>query len=80
MPLADDAAHDEADSQWLSSFMGQSIPTGATIEGFVSVISYMDDEGEMRWRMYSTIENAIRAIGLLTAAAHNYSTELRTED
>jgi hypothetical protein len=67
---------DAADTEWINSFIGTSIAEGSTIDGFVSVISWIDPEGEMRWRLYSTIDNAIRSIGLLTAASTALSMEI----
>lgn len=80
MPIADGAAADEDDSKWLSAFIGNSIPEGSTVEGFVAVISFMDPDGEMKWRPYSTIENNIRAIGLLTAAATTLTLTMTDEE
>jgi hypothetical protein len=60
---------DTEDERWASTFVGQSIPEGSTIDGFVSVISWVDPEGNLRWRSYTTFDSGVQSVGLLTMAA-----------
>jgi len=76
MPMSDNPEIDKEDAAWLSGFLGKSIPAEAVIEGFVAVISYMGPDGGMYWKPYATIDNGIRCVGLLTAAATQMSLEM----
>lgn len=67
---------DEADQQWVAAFQGgdePTIPTDAIIEGFVSVITYIDPEsGKTKWVAYNTVsEDKTRVVGLLTTVIHH---------
>lgn len=67
---------DELDTLWVNGFVGdsinsKSIPEGAIIQGFYSIISWIDPEGNHQWRGYNTIDAPLSSIlGLLQMAAH----------
>lgn len=65
---------DEIDTQWVESFIGEkthSISPGSMIQGFVSIISWIDEDGNYKWRMYNTIDAPLSNIlGLMDMAKH----------
>lgn len=63
---------DEVDQAWVSEFKGEgskSIPEGAIIEGFISIIKWINPDGSHDWRSYNTIDAPLSHIlGLLQMA------------
>lgn len=61
---------DDVDQQWVNGFIGDgssaAIAEGSIIQGFLSIISWIDPEGNHRWRSYNTIDAPLSNIlGLL---------------
>lgn len=55
---------DEADRQWLAAF--NDIPEGAIVEGFVSVISWINPDGSLGHRAYHCLNRPLsHVVGLL---------------
>lgn len=77
---------DEMDQKWVETFVGeedQSIPAGALIQGFISVISWIDEDGNFRWRLYNTLDLTLSNIlGLLEMAKYTMMVDntIRKED
>ncbi len=70
---------DEDDRDWVSTFVSnegsKSIPPDAIIEGFISIISWFDSDGEKQWRHYNTIDAPLsHIIGLLEMTKHTLMT------
>ena len=60
---------DELDDQWVESFRGRAIPEGAVVTGFISVIDYIDTDGEREYKVYTTLDNPLsEVVGLLEMA------------
>lgn len=64
---------DDLDREWVNAFIGsdKSIPDGAIVEGFISVISWIDEAGNRKHRHYNTIDAPLsHIIGLLDIAKY----------
>lgn len=63
---------DEADQEWVRMFQSGDTPTvppDAIIQGFVSVISWMNPDGTFGWRAYNTIDAPLsHVLGLMEMA------------
>ena len=69
----DTAQMDEADQAWVDTFRGKSIPANAIVEGFVSVIAWMDEDGSRCWRSYTCLDAPLsHTLGLLEMAKFGY--------
>lgn len=72
---APDEFMDEADIAWVNQFLecnGGKIPDGSVIDGFISIISWTDPDGNMQWRSYNTLNRPLSMIlGLLTMCGHS---------
>lgn len=75
-PEAPEQWNDEADSAWLSEFIGKSIPDDAVVEGFISLISFVRPDGTLDYRMYNTLNKPTSSVvGLLEMAKYNLMVE-----
>lgn len=67
---------DKVDNEWLSSFQeanGGSIPDDAVVEGFFSIISWVNPDGSLGWRLYNALDRPTSTIvGLLEMAKFDY--------
>lgn len=65
---------DEIDQAWIREFQQgdtPTIPPEAIIQGFVSIISWMNPDGTMGWRSYNTIDATLsHVLGLMDMAKH----------
>lgn len=62
---------DEADREWVKNFT--TIPEGAIVSGFVSVISFINPDGSFGTRIYNCINGPTsHIVGLLNMAAFSY--------
>lgn len=62
---------DNLDQMWINGFVSEtgSIPPGSFIEGFISVISWVDPGGHRQWRHYNTLDLPLSGVlGLLDMA------------
>lgn len=68
---SDDFPHmDEADQQWINTFIGgERVPAGSVVQGFTTIISFIDPQGNNGWDVYNTIDAPLSHIlGLMTMA------------
>lgn len=62
---------DQVDRDWLDSFIGKSIPQDAVVEGFYSIITWIDPDGERCWRTYNQFDLPVSTlIGVIELAKH----------
>jgi len=69
---------DDEDVAWINSFIGEGkdISPGCTVEGYIAVISYLDEDGNHRFHKYHTLDRPLPSlIGLLDTAKHEYLME-----
>lgn len=60
---------DEVDRLWIGEFLGNSIPEDAIVEGFISIISWVNPDGSRGWRSYNTLDQPLSSIlGLMEMA------------
>lgn len=61
----DPSGPDEIDKAWLESI----VPEGCISDGFVAIVSWMDQEGKPFWRVYSQINVPLSTtLGLIELA------------
>lgn len=64
-----DQEMDQVDKEWLGSFVGKSIPEDAVIEGFFSIITWINADGERCWRVYNQFDQPVSTtVGILEMA------------
>lgn len=67
---------DEHDKAFIAGFMeenGGSIPAGAVVEGFISLISWVNPDGTLGWRLYNALDRPTSTVvGLLEMAKFDY--------
>lgn len=62
---------DEDDRKWVDSFIGKSIPADSIVEGFISIICWIDGNGDRQWRHYIAMDSPLsNMLGLMTMAQH----------
>lgn len=67
---------DDYDKAFIDVFKeenGGSIPAGSVVEGFVALISWVQPDGSLGWKLYNALDRPTSTVvGLLEMAKYDY--------